>query len=241
MPSTLTPTYETGATTKASAVVYVPPDRQVTDNQLAERLPDAGLNMPFIADILSAVLAHERCGRHLYRSVAGRTNNPMLKSKYEQFGAETERHAGILEQPIASMGGDPMYVSPAARAVEGSDTKLLESTFLLGGSVDIMTQEMVMLDAVLLAESLDHANWTAMTELAGDLPDGALKEAFVAAVTEVGVEENDHLMWARDTKTALIRLQARSRMMAAAGAKAEGLVETIRGWLGSGSGTASSA
>jgi hypothetical protein len=128
-----------------------------------------------------------------------------------------------------------MYVSPAARAVEASDTKLLESTFLLGGSVDIMTQEMVMLDAVLLAESMDHANWTALTELSADLPDGAMKEAFVAAVTEVGGEENDHLTWARDTKTSLIRLQARSRMMAAAGAKAEQLVETVRGWLGSGS------
>ena len=233
MPPTLTPTYENGATTKASAVVYVPPDRQVSDNQLAERLPDNGLNMPFVADILSAVLAHERCGRHLYRSVAERSNNPMLKAKYEQFGKETERHAAILERLITQMGGDPMYVSPAARAVEGSDTKLVESTFMLGGSVDAMTQEMVMLDAVLLAESMDHANWTAMTELAGELPDGAIKEAFVDAVTEVGAEENDHLMWARETKTKLIKLQAKSRAMASAGAKAEELVATVKSWLSS--------
>jgi hypothetical protein len=80
---------------------------------------------------------------------------------------------------------------------------------------------------------MDHANWTAMTELAGDLPDGALKEAFVNAVTEVGAEENDHLMWARETKTKLIKLQAKSRMMAAAGAKVEEVAETIKGWLSS--------
>jgi rubrerythrin len=229
---TLTPTYDTGAKTKASAVVYVPPDRQVSDTQLAEQLSETGLNMAFVADICSAALAHERCGRHLYRSIAGRTNNPVLKAKYEQYGSETERHAAILERLITKMGGDPMYVSPAARAVEASDTKLVESTFLLAGSVDAMTQEMVMLDAVLLAESLDHANWTALTELAGELPEGALKEAFVEAVTEVGTEENDHLMWARGTRTELITLQAKSRMMAAAGAKAEELVATVRSWLG---------
>jgi rubrerythrin len=134
MAASLFPSHDTGATTKASAVVYVPPDRQVSDSQLTEQLPDNGLNMAFVADILSAVLAHERCGRHLYRSVAGRTANPVLKAKYEQFGQETERHAAVLEQLISQMGGDPMYVSPAARAVEASDTRLVETTFLLGGS-----------------------------------------------------------------------------------------------------------
>ena len=229
--TTLTPTYDTGATTKASDVVYVTPARQVTDETLRQQQQDLGLNTAFVADILSAALTHERCGRHLYRSVEGRTNNPMLQRKYREFGQETERHAQILEQLITTMGGDPMYVSPAARAVEGTDTKLLESTFLLSGSLDVMTQEMVMLDAVLIAESVDHANWTALTELATTLPDGPVREAFIEAVTQVGTEENEHLTWARQTKTRMIQLQASSSVMAAAGAKVEELTETVRGWF----------
>jgi rubrerythrin len=227
----LTPTYDTGATTKPSASVYVPPDRQVNDAKLAERLPETGLNMPFVADLLSAALAHERCGRHLYRSVATRTNNPVLRSKYEQFGAETERHAQILEQLITAMGGDPMYVSPAARAVEGTDTKVLESTFMLSGSVDIMTQELVMLDAVLIAESVDHANWSALADLVDEFPDGNLRAALAEAVDEVSRDEDKHLSWARETKSSLVKLQARNRKLSATEAQTEELTAVVKGWL----------
>lgn len=230
--TTLTPTYDDGSTAKASPMVYVPPDRRTSDNVLAQQLADVGLNSPFIADFLSSVLTHERCGRHLYRSVAGRTNNPMLKRKYEAFGEETERHAAILEQLITQLGGSPMYVSPAARAVQGTDTKLLESTFLLSGSVDIMTQELVMLDAVLIVESVDHANWTTLAELTDELPEGPMRDAFAGAVTQAGAQENGHLMWARETKTAMVTLQAGSRGRAAAGATTDEMVEHISGWFG---------
>lgn len=224
----LTPTYDTGARTKVLPMVSAPPDRVVDDDMLAAELPDLGLNMAFIADVISGVLAHEQCGRHLYRSVAGRTHNPILKTKYEHFGAETEHHVELLVELIAAMGGDPMYVSPTARAMKGADTKLLEATFLLEGSVDIMTAEMVMLDAVLLAETIDHANWVALDALARVLPDGDLKDRFVSVVDEVLAEEDDHLGWTRETRLRLITLQARSRTLAAAGATAERLVERIQ-------------
>jgi rubrerythrin len=229
--STLTPTKSNGATTKASELVYVEPGRQVTDDDLAAMLPTAGVNVPFIADFLSAVLAHERCGRHLYRSVAGRTNNPVLRRAYEEFGEETERHATILEQLVMGLGGNPNYVSPAARAVEGTDSRLLESTYMLGGSLDVMTLEMAMLDAVLLAESADQANWATLARLADTLPDGDARNRLVEAVQQVAPEEDKHLDWARETKAKLVLLQADSRLLTQVGAKAEELVEAVRGWL----------
>jgi rubrerythrin len=227
----LVPTKATGATAKTAEMTYVEPDRQVTDDELAAALPDAGLNMAFVADFLSAALTHERCGRHLYRSVAARTNNPVLKRRYEDFGEETERHAEILEELIAGMGGNPSYVSPAARGVEGADTKLVESTSLLGGSLDVMTREMVMLQAVFLAESLDHAHWQTLAKLAERLPDGDLRDRWVRAVGEVGPEEGEHLEWARAAMEKMVMLQAESSAMAAVGAKAEELVEKVRSWF----------
>lgn len=228
---TLTPTHDTGARGKTMPMVSHPPERGLDDEALRTELPDSGLNMVFLADILSAVLTHERGGRHLYRSVAGRTLNPMLRSKYEEFGDETEHHAAVLEQLITTMGGDPQYVSPAARATEAAGKKIIESTYGLGGSLDVMTAEMAMLDGVLLAEAIDHANWTAMSRLANDLPEGDMRDAMRTAVDEVLTDEDEHLEWARETRTKMVVLQAQHPTATSAVAKGEELMERIKNWF----------
>src|SRR4029450_2469222 len=122
------------------------------------------------ADLLSDILVHERSGAALYRSVEQRTHNPVLEERYRHFGEETREHVAVLERLVTELGGDPGYVSPAARATEKAATALVESTFLLGGPVDLLTQEPVMLDAVLLAEAKDQANWSCLAGMAEDLP-----------------------------------------------------------------------
>jgi hypothetical protein len=97
MTLTPVPTHRSGATTKASDMVYAPPGRQVTDASLRQDLADVGLNTAFVADLLSAVAAHERAGRQLYRSIAGRTENPVLRRRYTELGHDTERHLAVLE------------------------------------------------------------------------------------------------------------------------------------------------
>ena len=227
----LTPTKATGGASQPMPALYVEPERQVTPAMLEALLPGCGLNAPFVADLLSAILTHERCGRHLYRSCEGRSNNPILKAKYKEFGAETERHVEILERLIEAAGGNPSYVSPRARAVEAMDSNLLESTFLLAGSVDVMTAETAMLDAVFVAESVDHANWKALAQLASQLPAGNLRDAFQQAVDEVEQQEDEHLSWAQRTRERLVTLQARSDVLASVGEKAEELLARVRNWL----------
>jgi rubrerythrin len=227
----LTPTKDKGATTKPLLMVYSEPDRQTTDETLEALIPDAGVNIAFIADTLSGMLTHERCGRHLYRSVEGRTLNPVLKAKYKEFGQETERHVEILENLITEMGGNPNYVSPTARAIEGMDSKLLETTFMLDGSLDVMTAELAMLDAVFLAESADHANWKTLDAIVELLPDSPFRASLRTAVDEVEDQEDEHLSWATHTKQKLVTLQAKSTATAKAGAKAEELLARIKNWL----------
>jgi ferritin-like metal-binding protein YciE len=233
MPSTptLNPTYDTGARGKTVPMISHPPERDLDADSLRAELPDTGLDMVFVADILSAMLTHERGGRHLYRSVAGRTLNPMLRSRYEEFGEETEHHAAVLEHLISSMGGDPQYVSPAARATEAAGKKIIESTFGLAGSLDVMTAEMAMLDGVLLAEAIDHANWTALDQLAGDMPAGDLRDRMRAAVDEVLSDEDEHLEWARQTRTKMVVFQAEHPTAANAVAKGEELMERVKNWF----------
>lgn len=230
---TLTPTHDNGATAKPADALYIHPGREMTDEALARLKVPSSMNGAFIADLLSGMLTHERCGRHLYRSVAGRTNNPVLKARYQEFGEETERHAQILEDLITALGGDPGYVSPTARTVEGMDTKALESTFLLSGSIDIMNQEMAMLDAVFLAESMDHANWELLGKLRDAMPESEARSLVAAAVEQVEPEEDEHLGWARDMKAKMVMLQASSSLGAAATMKAEEMVATVRSWFSS--------
>jgi hypothetical protein len=226
----LTPTKDTGGVTKALPGIYAEPDRFVTDETLAAAMPDTGLDNAFLADLLSAVLTHERCGRHLYRSCEGRTNNPVLQAKYREYGEETERHADLLEGLISGGGGNPSYLSPLARAVEGTDSNILESTFMLRGSLDLAAAEMALLDAVVLAESMDHANWQLMAKVAAQLPQGALRDQFDAAVAEVEPQEDEHLTWALATKERLTLLQL-SAATASLTEKADGLMARVQNWL----------
>jgi hypothetical protein len=227
----LTPTAEDRATSKAVGMTVVRPEHTVTDEMLAEQIAPVGLNPAFTADLFSAFLTHERCGRHLYRSVAQRTANPVLQRHYTEFGEETERHVEIYETLISAMGGDPAYVSPLARGVELSDSKLLESTFLLGGSVNLMAQESLMLDAVFLAEAMCHANWQAVGQLCQHMDEGPIRDQVQAAYEEVEAEEDKHIGWATEMRAKLMILQADHSAMAAMGAKAEEMMASVKGWF----------
>ena len=122
-------------------------------------------------------------------------------------------------------------MSPTARAVQGMDTKALESTFLLSGSLDVMNQEMAMLDAVFLAESMDHANWELLAALRDAMPESEARTLIGGAVDQVRPDEEEHLGWARDMKAKMVMLQASSSVTAAATMKAEEMVATVRGWF----------
>lgn len=212
---TLTVTKDTGGTAKPVGALYIPPELQVRDAGEDTALAGTGLDPGFLADLLSACLAHERCGVQLYRSVGGRTGDATLRERYAAFGAETEEHVGILEALVAGAGGDPQYVSPAARATEKAGAGLVGCTYLLGGSIDVAAQELAMLEAVMLAEAKDHANWEVLSMLAGQMAAGDVRDAFTNATAQVLVQEETHFGWARDTRAQLLLTQVAGRSLIA--------------------------
>jgi hypothetical protein len=92
-----------------------------------------------------------------------------------------------------------------------------------------MTQELVMVDAVLLAEAKDHANWSCLAGMVDDLPAGGVRDAFQAAVDEVEVPENEHLQWARDMRCQMVSLQATSGPTSSLTLRAEEMMAPIKG------------
>jgi rubrerythrin len=205
-------TKETGGRGPLMTLVsFAPPDAALMPDDLQEFMADAGVNGPFLADLLSSFLMHEQCGFHLYRTAISLTSDPTLRSKYEEFCAETEEHIRIFEELITTCGGQPGYVSPAARLVEAADTKLHEAATLLADGADPMTQELAILEAVVLAETKCHADWSLIQKLTTELSDSAAREAFAAAVDQVEEEEDEHVAWAKQTWEELIMRQALSR------------------------------
>jgi len=200
-------TKATGGTAQPTESTYVPPEAQAAAAP-SPAFSDAGMNGAFVMDLLSACVAHERCGAHLYRSVAGRTNDSELRHNYELFGAETREHIGKLEMLIIEAGGDPNYVSPSARATERAAGGILESTYLLSGSVDAWTAEFVMLEAVMLAEAKDHSNWELLAQLAIGMTGTPLAELMLNTTEEVFAQEEEHYDWARETRARLLFQQA---------------------------------
>jgi hypothetical protein len=201
----LTPTRAVGATARAVGWSVPDPAATVTPADLKQPFPaELRLDRGFLADVLSSMLTHERCGVHLYRSVATRAVGSSLRERFEAFGGETLRHVELLEELITSAGGNPGYVSPSARATEARASKLLESTFLLAGSIDPVTAELGLVEAVFLAETIDHANWQTMARLRDALPQGDLRAAVERAVAEVEPQEDEHLEWAKTTRASLL-------------------------------------
>ena len=204
---TIVVTSETGGTAQPVGVLYVPPDRQVIDAG-STAFAEAGVDAMFVGDLLSACLAHERCGVHLYRSVAGRTGDPDLRAQYQHFGEETVEHVDKLERLIEAAGGDPQYVSASARATEKAAAGLLESTFALEGSLDPVTAELAMLEAVMLAEAKDRGNWLLLAELASRMADGDVRRRFETVSAAVLAQEEEHYAWASDTRARLLLTMA---------------------------------
>jgi rubrerythrin len=191
-------TNATGAKTMPIGMTVAEPERAMTGSELTGFAAGANVNGIFLANLLSAFTAHERCGALLYRTAAGMTQFPEWRDKYKEFLAQTEDHVRILSELIGELGGDPMYVSPQARMTEFEGTKLMGPA-LLAGSVDNLTMELAVLEAVMLAERKDQANWKILRSLADQLPDSVPAQAIRRAVEQVEPQEDEHVRWAQQS------------------------------------------
>jgi len=193
-------TAATGGRTMPISMTITEPSRAVTPDQIEQSMmPDSDRNVVFIAGTLSAFLAHERAGLTLYRVAAQLSDNPALVAKYEEFGDETAEHILIYESLVAKLGGDPGYVSPAARMTEQMGAKLLEAPVSLAGSVDLLTLESALLEVVVIAEHKCHDNWKLLARMGDELTDEPAKGLIRDAVAKVETQEDDHVRWATDT------------------------------------------
>ena len=85
-----------------------------------------------------------------------------------------------------------------------------------------------MLDAVLLAEAKDHANWSCVAGVVDDLPADNVRDAFQAAVDEVEVQGNEHLRWTQDMRCHMVSLEPTSGPTSSSALKAEAVIARVK-------------
>lgn len=223
-------TKDTGATIKPGPMITAHPDQAVTDADptMADFGGDSGLNGPFLADFLSACIAHENMGKNLFQLLGQTTANPMLQAQYAKFRGDAVTAAQGYMTLVETLGGNPRYASPSGRMTEGLDQKMIES-FLASGSADPLTLDLKGVEQVLLASTMCVANTTVLSQLADGLDEGSsARTAVETAVAALAPVQEQHLEWAASMQRSMVLTQAKSRLAQTVAAVAEGVTAKIK-------------
>lgn len=154
-----------------------------------------------LKELLLQSLEHERGGVLVYQTALECVLNDDLRSEWEKYLAQTEKHVVALTTVCESLGIDPGEMTPGCKVVTHLGTSLVVAMKMALASGDPAGAELVACDCVVLAETKDHANWQLIGECTKAF-NGDAGLAMRAAYEEIEDEEDEHLYhsmgWARE-------------------------------------------
>ena len=159
------------------------------------------MNEEQLKELLYQGLETEIGGQAVYKAAIECAVNPELKEEWKKYLEETQNHEKILLDTFARLGLDPKKETPGRQVVRLKGEALVSSMKLAKASGKPQAAQIVAAEAVVDAETKDHANWElvgkAIAETTGETKK-ALKEAF----DQVEEQEDEHLYhtmgWARE-------------------------------------------
>jgi ferritin-like metal-binding protein YciE len=127
--------------------------------------------------------------------------NDELREEWQKYLEETESHVRIVTTVFEKLGLDTEQETPGRAVVRYKGQALIESMRMARRSSDEIAAQLVAAEAVVDAETKDHANW----ELIGSVAEkakGDLASVLQEAYEQVEEEEDQHLYhtmgWARE-------------------------------------------
>ena len=153
-----------------------------------------------IAELLYQALETEQGGVLVYRQALRCVQNEDLRLEWEHYLAQTETHVERLRAVLFDQELDPDAETPGRQCVRAIGTALVRAMELALGSDTPAAAELVAAEAVVLAETKDHLNWSLLSKWVDDQDDE--HEALAGACADVEAEEDEHLYhsqgWARE-------------------------------------------
>ncbi|MBX3211059.1 MAG: ferritin-like domain-containing protein [Labilithrix sp.] len=172
-----------------------------------------GADVPVFVDKIGERLAFERTGYRLYTALVDKldASEPLpggpTRDELEVIRTQELAHAELLHEAMLSLGADPTAITPSADVAAVSGAGLLQVV------CDPRMNLKQSLEAMLIAELVDHDGWTLLVDLANGVGNAELAARFDVARTE----EVDHLVKVRGWVVEATLFEAR----AAAGAEGE--------------------
>lgn len=169
------------------------------------------MNTRQLQELLLQSLEHERGGVKLYRVALQCALNSELRKEWTEYLSQTERHVQVLTETCTKLGIDPGVRTPGCLIVRENGIALVRAMEMALAGGDPSAAEIVACEAVVLAETKDHADWE-LIGAAAKAAEGATREALQAAYDEVEDQEDEHLYhtkgWCRELWLASLGLDA---------------------------------
>ncbi len=161
--------------------------------------------------LIVEALEHERGGIEIYILAVECAQDDALKEEFGKYLEETRNHESALLNVCEELGIDPELETPARPIVRETGKALVSSIEKARETGNTDVAELVACEAVVLAETKDHANWELLSKIASALK-GNERRALQTAVDEVEDQEDEHLYhskgWCRELRLKSLGLRA---------------------------------
>jgi hypothetical protein len=159
------------------------------------------VNTKQVEELLLQSLEHELGGTNVYATALKCAVNGELKKEWSGYLEQTRGHVTVLERVCRAMGLDPKRETPGRAVVRSVGEALVAAMKQALSAGDPGAAQLVACEAVVLAETKDHLNWTLLGKVAERIT-GKGADALKAAYDEVEDQEDEHLYhskgWCRE-------------------------------------------
>jgi ferritin-like metal-binding protein YciE len=159
------------------------------------------MNEAQVEELLYQALETEIGGVEVYRKAISCALNDELRKEWQKYLEETENHVRIVDQMFEELGLDKEKETPGRAVVRFKGKALVESMEMAARDGGPGAAQLVAAEAVVDAETKDHANWELLGKVAGKAA-GQIKSVLQDAYDQVEEEEDMHLYhtmgWARE-------------------------------------------
>jgi ferritin-like metal-binding protein YciE len=154
-----------------------------------------------VHELLYQALETELGGVQVYTKAIECAVNPELREEWNKYLDETKTHVEIMTKVFEDLGLDPEKETPGRQVVRFKGQSLVKSMDMALTSGPEGAAQLVAAEAVVDAETKDHANWELMGKVA-EKATGRLASVLGEAYEQVEEQEDMHLYhtmgWCRE-------------------------------------------
>jgi rubrerythrin len=154
-----------------------------------------------VDELVLQSLEHEMGGVLVYETALACADNADLKEEWQKYLDQTKTHVSALQNVCQAFGLDPKQETPGRKVVRTVGEALVAAMKLAKDAGDLQAAELVACEAVVLAETKDHADWELLGKCAEHLT-GAKAEVLKKAYESIEDQEDEHLYhtkgWCRE-------------------------------------------